>query len=239
MVAEVSGDGKGKGGRAQGRQTGTHTELPAPTQFRALSGLGFRVGNCSVIQLPFTHLVRKKLSQGRIKTGDRTRQIILNLGRTCRCCSEHRGVSGKLVCGRYSSFELAPGETAEIEGAGATSVSMRITGPKGVWIFYEGLTQGEPESALGSLVYQGKAAKIYRRGHDARVYVVIPTFKHEVDGKTVQASASGIDFRREPLPRAAITGTNADLSVVKRIYPASQKQCDIRWMPGGGLVVEK
>lgn len=150
-----------------------------------------------------------------------------------------QATDGKLVCGRYSSFELAPGETAEIEGAGATSVSMRITGPKGVWIFYEGLTTGEPESALGTLVYQSKAARVYRRSYDARVYAIVPAVKYEVDGKTVQAAVSGLDFRREPLPGAAVVGTDVDLPVVKRIYPADQKRCDLRWMPGVGLVAEK
>jgi len=144
--------------------------------------------------------------------------------------------AGKRVCGRYSSFLLAPGETAEIEGAGATSVSMRITGPQGVWIFYDGLTSPVPASDLGTQVHEGGKARAYRRSYDARVYVVVPTFDYAVDGKQVQASVSGLDFMRQPLVNPAIVGTDADLAVVKRIFPAQQDVCDLRWMPGVGLM---
>ena len=49
------------------------------------------------------------------------------------------------VCAKYSTILLEEGERAEVDGAGPFSVSLRITGSRGNWIFYDSLS--EPSSA--------------------------------------------------------------------------------------------
>lgn len=144
--------------------------------------------------------------------------------------------SAQRVCGLYSSILLAPGEHAEVSGAGANSVSMNVTGPGGSWIFYDGLSPDEASSAGSSEVLRTADRVAYRRAFDARVYAVRPLQNVSVDGKFVEAMASGLDMMRQPLDRPAITGSGADLSVLERVRPGEMSRCNLRWYPGKGLV---
>ena len=144
--------------------------------------------------------------------------------------------SGQRICGLHSSILLVPGEQAEIVGAGSGSVSMRINGPAGAWIFYDGLSSTE-DPAAGSVEILRTTGRIaYRRNFDARIYTVRPVPAQPVGGKFVEAAAMGIDMARLPLDHPAITGSNADLAVIKRVYPGEMSGCNLRWLPGTGLV---
>ncbi|WP_147291697.1 hypothetical protein [Sphingorhabdus pulchriflava] len=134
------------------------------------------------------------------------------------------------VCGLYSTVELESGEIAEATGAGANSVSMTITGPKGTWWFYESKGTAKIEPA-DTQVYADKTKKIYRRGHNALIYMVVPTNA----STPIIASAFGQDFAGNLPEKRAILGTAQDVQVARRIIPGVMKKCDKRWMPGQGL----
>jgi hypothetical protein len=134
------------------------------------------------------------------------------------------------VCGLYSTIELETGEIAEATGAGANSVSMTITGPKGTWWFYESKGTAKIE-ATDTQVFADKTKKIYRRGHNALIYMVVPANA----STPIIASAFGQDFAGNLPDKRAILGTAQDVQVARRILPGVMKKCDKRWIPGQGL----
>jgi hypothetical protein len=134
------------------------------------------------------------------------------------------------VCGLYSTIELETGEIAEATGAGANSVSMTITGPKGTWWFYESKGTAKIE-ATDTQVFADKTKKIYRRGHNALIYMVVPTNS----STPIIVSAFGQDFAGNLPDKRVILGTAQDVQVARRILPGVMKKCDKRWVPGQGL----
>ncbi len=147
-----------------------------------------------------------------------------------------QAASAQRVCGRYSTILLSPGEIAEVMGVGRDSVSLLIKGNLGSWIFYDGLVAPDEKMTSDTKVYTGKVSVAYRRGHDARIYVVQPVRAPLVGGKRVQVGIMGVDFMRKPLVNPAIVGTDADLPILKRILPGTIGSCDLRWIPAKGLV---
>lgn len=143
---------------------------------------------------------------------------------------------GETVCGLYSSVVLVSGERAEVVGAGLDSVSMRISGPSGAWIFYDGLVPSGDLAIGGAEVLRRNDRIVYRRAFDPRVYAVDPVPARAVGDRFIEAAAMGIDLAGQPLDRPAIHGDHGDLAVVARVQPATGAGCDLRWEPGRGLV---
>jgi len=139
------------------------------------------------------------------------------------------------VCGLHSSFLMAPGEKAQVTGAGADNVSMLVSGPGGSWIFYDGLASEADLAVPGEEVLRTGNRIANRRNFDPRIYVVRQLKEQRVNGKVVEAAAMGVDMMRQPLDRPAITGSSADLLVVDRLRPGEIGRCDLRWYPGKGL----
>ncbi len=152
---------------------------------------------------------------------------------------EAKAAGTKRICGKYSSFDLAPGETVGSFGAGHSSLSMVVSGPKGDWFFYETMADRQPAAELGTRIYQSASVWAYRRPYDPRVYVLTPAGAPRANGKTVQVSVSGLDISREgrqPFANPAIVGKDSDLGVLKRVYPGKMERCSMRWQSGTGLV---
>lgn len=140
------------------------------------------------------------------------------------------------VCSKYSTILLAEGEQADVDGAGAFSLSLHIKGPKGNWIFFDSMAAPLNTDRDGALVMKTARMVAYRQNHDKRIYAVLPTRAATVDGKAVKTAVMGIDFMRAPLVNPAIVGDSSDLPVIKRVLPGELGRCDLRFVAGRGLV---
>ncbi len=142
----------------------------------------------------------------------------------------------KRICGRYSTVILNPDESATVDGAGLNSVSLLINGKAGTWLFYDGLVPTGEAIAGDTLVLKNPTYNAYRRSHDARIYSVQPKPAKMVDGKQVNVGVMGVNMMRQAFPIPAIKGTAADIAILKRVLPGQISKCDLRWVPGKGLV---
>lgn len=140
------------------------------------------------------------------------------------------------VCAKYSTILLKEGERAEVDGAGQFSVSLRITGPRGNWIFYDSLSEPSSADSEGTLVPTGPDRIAYRRSHDSRIYSVQPMQSAQIGGKMVKTGVMGVDFMRTPLDNPAIIGDNSDIDVIERVLPGVIEGCDLQFVAGEGLV---
>ena len=145
-------------------------------------------------------------------------------------------IGDQRICTLYSTVILTPDEKAEVHGAGHSSVSLLIKGRLGEWIFYDALGDGTNPLPDDKLFFKASKSTAYRRGHDKRVYSVLPNLAKSIGGKPVISAASGLDFMLRPLSNPALKGTNADKAILKRILPGQQSACDLRWQPGKGLI---
>ena len=140
------------------------------------------------------------------------------------------------VCAKYSTILLEEGERAEVDGAGPFSVSLRITGSRGNWIFYDSLSEPSSADSEGTLVPTGPDRIAYRRSHDSHIYSVHPAQSALIDGKIVKTGVMGVDFMRSPLDNPAIMGDNSDIDVIERVLPGVTGGCDLQFVAGEGLV---
>jgi hypothetical protein len=142
---------------------------------------------------------------------------------------------GQKICTRHSTILLEAGEKAEVNGAGSSGVELLISGPTGQWIFadYNGLT---PPGAGDVQVASTKSQTIVRRAQPAQIYVLYSKSSRLIDGKQLTAFISGLYLDRRPLAKPRIKGTDADKAVWDRVQLGQTAACDLRWVPGQGLV---
>lgn len=142
---------------------------------------------------------------------------------------------GQKICTRHSTIVLEQGETAEVNGAGSSGVELLISGPAGQWIFadYNGL----PAAGAGDVqVASTKTQTIVRRGHSPQIYAFYSKPPRLIEGKQLTAFISGMYLDRRPLARPRIKGNDADKSVWDRVLLGQTGGCDLRWVPGQGLM---
>ncbi|MBL0916076.1 MAG: hypothetical protein IBJ13_11375 [Sphingopyxis sp.] len=126
-------------------------------------------------------------------------------------------------------------EKAEVNGAGSSGVELLISGPAGQWIFadYNGLSA----PAAGDVrVASLNGQTVVRRSAMPQIYVLYSNPSRLVDGKPLTAFISGLYLDRRPLANPRIKGTDADRAVWQRVLLGQTKSCDLRWVPGKGLV---
>lgn len=140
------------------------------------------------------------------------------------------------ICGKYSSIQLAPGETAEANGAGPYSLSLLISGPRGNWIFFDSISEPSSSDKNGTLVPTGPERTTYRRDHDRRIYAIFPSQPELIEGKIVKAGVMGVDMMRNALESPAIVGDESDTEVIKRVFPGVTSDCSLKFVPGKGLI---
>lgn len=143
--------------------------------------------------------------------------------------------SAQKICTRHSTILLEPGEKAAVNGAGSSGVELLISGPAGQWIFadYNGL----PVPGAGDVeVASTKMQTIVRRGQLPQIYVFYSKASRVIDGKQLTAFISGRYLDRQPLANPRIKGSDADKSVWSRVQLGQTATCDLRWVPGQGLV---
>jgi hypothetical protein len=143
--------------------------------------------------------------------------------------------TGQKVCTRHSTIMLEPGEKAEVNGAGASGVELLISGPAGQWIFadYNGLAApGAGDMEVAST----KTQTVVRRGQLPQIYVIYSKASRMIEGKQLTAFISGLYLDRRPLAKPRIIGSDADKAVWDRVQLGQTTSCDLRWVPGQGLV---
>lgn len=139
------------------------------------------------------------------------------------------------ICTRHSTIQLEPDEKAEVNGAGSSGVELLISGPAGHWIFadYNGLSA----PAMGDVeVASTKTQTIVRRGQLPQIYAIYSKASRLIEGKQLSALISGLYLDRRPLANPRIKGTDADEAVWRRVSLGQTIGCDLRWVPGHGLV---
>jgi len=142
---------------------------------------------------------------------------------------------GQKVCTRHSTLLLEPGEKAEVNGAGSSGVELLISGPAGQWIFAD--FNGLSAPAAGDVeVASTKTQTIVRRGSLPQIYAIYSKASRLVEGKQMTAFISGLYLDRRPLANPRIKGTDADKAVWSRVLLGQTASCDLRWVPGQGLV---
>lgn len=142
---------------------------------------------------------------------------------------------GQKICTRHSTILLEPGEKAEVNGAGSSGVELLISGPAGQWIFadYNGLSA---PGAGDVQVASTKTQTIVRRGQLPQIYAIYSKASRMIEGKQLSAFVSGLYLDRRPLAKPRIKGTDADKTVWDRVLLGQTASCDLRWVPGQGLV---
>ncbi|MBJ7439984.1 MAG: hypothetical protein JHD35_13275 [Sphingopyxis sp.] len=142
---------------------------------------------------------------------------------------------GQKICTRHSTIVLESGEKAEVNGAGSSGVELLISGPAGQWIFtdYNGLSA---PGAGDVQVASTKTQTIFRRGHAPQIYAIYSKSSRLIEGKQLTAFISGLYLDRRPLAKPRIKGTDADKNVWDRVLLGQTASCDLRWVPGQGLV---
>lgn len=143
--------------------------------------------------------------------------------------------TGQKVCTRHSTIMLEPGEKAEVNGAGSSGVELLISGPAGQWIFadYNGLAaRGAGDMEVAST----KTQTVVRRGQLPQIYVIYSKASRMIEGKQLTAFISGLYLDRRPLAKPRIIGIDADKAVWDRVQLGQTTSCDLRWVPGQGLV---
>ncbi len=142
---------------------------------------------------------------------------------------------GQTICTRHSTVLLEPGEKAEVNGAGSSGVELLISGPAGQWIFvdYNGLSAPGPGDVQ---VASTKTQTIFRRGHAPQIYAIYSKASRMIEGKQLTAFISGLYLDRRPLANPRIKGADADQKVWDRVLLGQTANCDLRWVPGEGLV---
>lgn len=143
--------------------------------------------------------------------------------------------TGQKICTRHSTIMLEPDEKAEVNGAGSSGVELLISGPAGQWIFadYSGLSA---PGAGDVQVASTKTQTIFRRGHAPQIYAIYSKASRMIEGKQLTAFVSGLYLDRRPLANPRIKGTDADKAVWDRVLLGQTASCDLRWVPGQGLV---
>ncbi len=120
----------------------------------------------------------------------------------------------KLICFKYSSFRLAPGEATDGHGAGAEAITVSISGPSGEYEI------GESEifrrDQKGKQVYEGNGVRVHRMNGDPIAYM-----------------AYGKAFGSEDVPifmlnGSALSGDERDAAIYSRIAISdpSRLKCD-------------
>ncbi|WP_137870260.1 hypothetical protein [Sphingopyxis sp. 2PD] len=143
--------------------------------------------------------------------------------------------TGQKICTRHSTIVLEPGEKAEVNGAGASGVELLISGPAGQWIFVD--YNGLPAPGAGDVpVASNKTQTVVRRGHTPQIYAIYSKASRLIEGKQLTAFISGLYIDRRPLAQPRIKGNDADKAVWSRILLGQTSSCDLRWVPGQGLV---
>lgn len=143
--------------------------------------------------------------------------------------------TGQKICTRHSTIMLEPDEKAEVNGAGSSGVELLISGPAGQWIFadYNGLlAPGAGDVQVAST----KTQTIFRRGHAPQIYAIYSKASRMIEGKQLTAFVSGLYLDRRPLAKPRIKGTDADQTVWDRVQLGQTASCDLRWVPGQGLM---
>ncbi len=142
---------------------------------------------------------------------------------------------GQKICTRHSTILLEPGEKAEVNGAGSSGVELLISGPAGQWIFadYNGLSAPGADDVQ---VASTKTQTIVRRGHAPQIYAIYSKASRMIEGKQLTAFISGLYLDRRPLANPRIKGTDADKTVWDRVLLGPTASCDLRWVPGQGLM---
>lgn len=140
------------------------------------------------------------------------------------------------VCSKYSTILLSDGENAEVNGAGHSSLSLFIKGPRGNWIFFDSISEPAEADTAGTLVVSEMGIKAYRRSHNARIYAVHQATPSLTDGKMVKTGVMGVDAMLEPLDNAAVVGEDSDFDIIKKVLPGVVDRCDLRFVAGQGLV---
>lgn len=143
--------------------------------------------------------------------------------------------TGQKICTRHSTIVLEPGEKAEVNGAGSSGVELLISGPAGQWIFadYNGLSApGTGDVEVAST----KTQTVVRRGQLPQIYVIYSKASRLIEGKQLSAFVSGLYLDRRPLANPRIRGVDADKTVWSRVQLGQTASCDLRWVPGKGLV---
>jgi hypothetical protein len=143
--------------------------------------------------------------------------------------------AGQKICTRHSTILLEPGEKAAVNGAGSSGVELLISGPAGQWIFadYNGLSA---PGAGDVQVASTKTQTIVRRGQMPQIYAIYSKPARLIEGKQLTAFISGLYLDRRPLANPRIKGTDADKTVWARVQLGQATSCDLRWVPGQGLV---
>lgn len=143
--------------------------------------------------------------------------------------------TGQKICTRHSTILLEQGEKAVVNGAGSSGVELLISGPAGQWIFsdYNGLSAPGPGDVQ---VASTPSQAIVRRARPAQIYVLYSKASRLIEGKQLTAFISGLYLDRRPLANPRIKGTNADKAVWDRVLLGQTASCDLRWVPGRGLV---
>ncbi|HEV7341001.1 MAG TPA: hypothetical protein VGN68_05150 [Sphingopyxis sp.] len=143
--------------------------------------------------------------------------------------------TGQKICTRHSTILLESGEKAEVNGAGASGVELLISGPAGQWIFadYNGLAApGAGDVAVAST----KTQTVVRRGQLPQIYVIYSKASRMIEGKQLTAFISGLYLDRRPFAKPRIIGSDADKAVWDRVQLGQTTSCDLRWVPGQGLM---
>lgn len=139
------------------------------------------------------------------------------------------------ICTRHSTILLEPGEKAEVNGAGSSGVELLISGPAGQWIFAD--FNGLSAPGAGDVqVASTKTQTIVRRGQLPQIYAIYSKASRMIEGKQMSAFVSGLYLDRRPLAKPRINGTDADQTVWDRVLLGQTASCDLRWVPGQGLV---
>ena len=143
--------------------------------------------------------------------------------------------AGQKICTRHSTIQLEPGEKAEVNGAGSSGVELLISGPAGQWIFadFNGLSAPAPGDVE---VASTRTQTIVRRGQLPQIYAIYSKASRLIEGKQLSAFISGLYLDRRPLANPRINGTAADEAVWRRVSLGQTSGCDLRWVPGQGLV---
>ncbi len=142
---------------------------------------------------------------------------------------------GQKICTRHSTIVLEPGEKAEVNGAGSSGVELLISGPAGQWIFadFNGLSAPGADDVQ---VASTKTQTVVRRGQLPQIYAIYSKASRLIEGKQMTAFISGLYLDRRPLANPRIKGTDADKAVWSRVLLGQTAGCDLRWVPGQGLV---
>lgn len=150
-------------------------------------------------------------------------------------CPTASAEAGQKICTRHSTIVLEPGEKAEVNGAGSSGVELLISGPAGQWIFVD--YNGLPAPGAGDVaVASTRTQTVVRRGHTPQIYAIYSKASRLIEGKQLTAFISGLYIDRRPLAQPRIKGTDADKAVWSRILLGQTSSCDLRWVPGQGLV---